>query len=116
MMFRSRWSALAAVVVLMMALPVAASAAAESDATKKNTVMTVGEMCGGCVKKITKRFDGIEGIAGVRCSIEQKSVTVVPDANVRLSPRGVWAIMEGIGKTPKKMVCPSGTYTSKPPK
>ena len=116
MMFSSRRSGLAAVLTLMVALPVMASAAAETGTTKKNTVMTVGEMCGGCVKKITKRFDGIKGIAGVKCSIEHNTVTVVPDANVRLSPRGVWAIMEGIGKTPKKMVCPLGTYTSKPPR
>ena len=115
-MFCSRRSGMAAAMTLLMALPVVASAAVQADATKKNTVMTVGEMCGGCVKKITKRFDGVKGIAGVKCSIEHNTVTVVPEDNIRLSPRGVWAIMEGIGKTPKKMICPLGTYTSKPPK
>ena len=47
---------------LVLNLPVAAA-----DKEKTNTVMTVGEMCGGCVKKITKRFDGVEGIAEIDC-------------------------------------------------
>ena len=79
-----------------------------------NTVMTVGEMCGGCVKKITKRFEGIGGIAKVECDIATKKVTVIPTTGVSLSPLRVWEIMEEIGKTPQKMVCPSGTFTTKP--
>ena len=90
------------------------SPATAAEQEKTNTVMTVGEMCGGCVKKITKRFDGFTGIAKVQCSIEKRSVTLIPDKGVRLSPKGVWEIMESIGKTPTKMVTPDGTFTSKP--
>jgi mercuric ion binding protein len=92
----------------------ASSSAPAADVAKSNIVMTVGEMCGGCVKKITKRFDGVEGIAKVQCSIEKQSVTLVPKQDVRLSPKGVWEIMDSIGKTPTKMVTPDGTFTSKP--
>ena len=81
---------------------------------RTHTVMTVSEMCGGCVKKITKRFEGVEGIAKVECSIEKQSVTVIPKADVRLSPKGIWEIMESISKTPTKMVTPDGTFTAKP--
>ena len=111
-----RRTGLVAGVVLMVASVLTASVASSAEREKTNTVMTVGEMCGGCVKKITKRFDGVEGIAKVECSIEKQSVTLIPEDRVRLSPKGIWEIMESIGKTPKKMVTPGGTFTSKPKK
>ncbi|MCM2369178.1 heavy-metal-associated domain-containing protein [Aporhodopirellula aestuarii] len=101
----------AAVLIAVLSLNAAASGA-ERD--RNHIVMTVGEMCGGCVKKITTRFEDVEGVAKVECSIEKKSVTVFPEQSVRLSPKSVWEVMEGIGKTPKKMVCAEGTFTSKP--
>ena len=110
----SQRTGLAAGLALMVAMVVPTPPAFAAETEKSSTVMTVSEMCGGCVKKVTKRFDGVKGIATVRCSIENQSVTLVPEKGVRLSPRGVWEAMEGIGKTPKKMVCPAGTFTSKP--
>ena len=110
----SNGTGLVAGLALVVAMAVATSPASAAETEKSSTVMTVSEMCGGCVKKITKRFDGVKGIAGVRCSIEHQSVTLIPAEGVRLSPRGVWEAMEGIGKTPKKMICPAGTFTSKP--
>ena len=112
----SRRTSLVAGFTLLVAVVATASPLSAADGEKTNTVMTVGEMCGGCVKKITKRFDGIRGIAGVRCSIEHQSVTVAPEPGVRLSPRAVWDLMAGIGKTPTKMVSPAGTFTSRPPR
>jgi hypothetical protein len=50
---------------------------------RTHTVMTVSEMCSGCVKKITKRFEGVERVAKVECSIEKQSVTVIPKDSVR---------------------------------
>ena len=76
--------------------------------------MTVGEMCGGCVKKIEKKLKPMDGIAAVKCDIEGKTVTVVPKPDVKLAPLTLWTAMEEIGKTPKKMVSPDGTYTKKP--
>lgn len=80
------------------------------------TVITVGEMCGGCVKNIQSRFDGVKGIASVRCDVESKSVTLRPEKGYRLSPRGLWIAMEKIGKTPVKLAGPGGVFTSKPEK
>ncbi len=90
------------------------SHAAAADVEKSNIVMTVGEMCGGCVKKITKRFEDVEGVAKVECSIEKQSVTLIPSPGVQLSPKGIWEIMESIAKTPTTMITPDGTFTSKP--
>ncbi|QDS95177.1 Heavy-metal-associated domain protein [Roseimaritima multifibrata] len=109
-----RSTGLVAGVMLLAVSLFVSSPAQAAEPAKSNIEMTVGEMCGGCVKKITKRFEGVKGISKVLCSIEKKSVTLIPEQNVRLSPKGVWEAMEGIGKTPIKMVTPTGTYTSKP--
>lgn len=114
MLIMNRRTALSVVVALLAAAVLFPSPASAAEREKSNTVMTVDEMCGGCVKKITARFDGVKGIAKVQCSVENKSVTLIPDKGVRLSAKGVWEIMESIGKTPKKMVTPDGTFTSKP--
>ncbi|KLU01967.1 putative transmembrane region and signal peptide protein [Rhodopirellula islandica] len=95
-----------------------AAASAETLDSKRDPshqiVMTVGEMCGGCVKKITARFDSVDAVTKVVCSIEKKSVALVAKDGVKLSPKGIWELMESIGKTPKKMITPDGTFTSKP--
>jgi hypothetical protein len=102
--------------MLLLASFFLASSVSASKQEKVNTVVTVDEMCGGCVKKITTRFATEKGVAKVVCSVEEKSVTIVPAQGFRLIPKGVWEIMESIGKTPRKMVCPDGTFTSKPKK
>jgi len=81
---------------------------------KTSTVVTVSEMCGGCVKKITKRFEDEKDVATIECSIEKKTVTLVPKDGAKLNAKKVWEIMEGISKTPTKLVSPEGTFTTKP--
>jgi copper chaperone CopZ len=78
------------------------------------TVMTVKEMCGGCVKKITKHLQPMKGIASIQCDIKSKTVKVIPKSGHTLSPKVLWTEMDDIGKTPTKLVGPSGTFTSKP--
>ncbi|MEO9590516.1 heavy-metal-associated domain-containing protein [Rhodopirellula bahusiensis] len=94
--------------------PASAEPVSAKEPASNQIVMTVGEMCGGCVKRITARFDSVDAVTKVVCSIEKKSVTLVPKDGVKLSPKGIWEIMESIGKTPKKMITPDGTFTSKP--
>jgi copper chaperone CopZ len=94
--------------------PASAEPVSGKEPASSQIVMTVGEMCGGCVKRITARFDSVDAVTKVVCSIEKKSVTLVPKDGVKLSPKGIWEIMESIGKTPKKMITPDGTFTSKP--
>lgn len=101
-----------------LAFVASASRAADGSPSEKPpktaTVMTVGEMCGGCVKKIEKKLKPLEGVASVDCDIEKKTVTVLPKKNVKLAPLTLWTAMEEIGKTPKKMISPDGTFTEKP--
>jgi hypothetical protein len=84
------------------------------EAEKTNTVVTVSEMCGGCDKKITKRFEDEKDVSKIECSIEKKTVTLVPKEGVKLNAKKVWEIMEGISKTPTKLESPEGTFTTKP--
>lgn len=81
---------------------------------KTNTVVTVSEMCGGCVKKITKRFDEEKDVAKVDCNIENKAVPLTPTESVQLSAKKIWEIMEGISQAPTKLVSPEGTFIFKP--
>jgi len=77
------------------------------------TVMTVSEMCGGCVKKISARLAQMPEVADVTCDVAAKSVTVTLKAG-GVSARTLWEAMDEIGKTPVKLVDGSGTYTEKP--
>lgn len=96
---------------------VAATRTAEAAKTAKKTVTTMtvtGEMCGGCVKKITAKLQPMSGVARVQCDIKTKTVHVTPQRGRTLSPRKLWEAMEEIGKTPAKLSGPSGTFTKKP--
>ena len=106
----SRTIACAALLLMVFA----ATKAAEAAETPAATVITVGEMCGGCVKKINAKFENAKGITSVRCDIPTKTVTLTPASGYRLSPRGLWVMMDEIGKTPTKLAGPSGTFTEKP--
>ena len=89
----------------------ASPAFAESSGT---TVVTVKEMCGGCLNQIGKRLEGFPGISTVSCDITTKTVTITPQAKTTVAPKALWEALDGIGKTPVKMVTPQGTFTSKP--
>ena len=101
------------------ALMTALVSTSQSHADEKKlvtTTITVGEMCGGCVKQITAYFDKVKEVAKIKCDIETQSVVLFPAKDVRLSPVKLWEAMESIGKKPKKLVGPDGTFTTKPKK
>ena len=83
-------------------------------AESSSTVITFGEMCGGCVKRIEAKLSEFPDIADVQCDIKLKTVAVTPKPRKSLSARELWEAMESIGKTPKKLSGPEGTFTSKP--
>ncbi|HEX6987338.1 MAG TPA: heavy metal-associated domain-containing protein [Planctomycetaceae bacterium] len=97
-----------------LAFVLTATAADPPPKAKTNTVITCGEMCDGCAKKIEKKLKPMEGIADLRFDTKAKTVTVVPKPKAKLSPLTLWTAMEEIGKTPKKLVGPGGTFTKKP--
>lgn len=80
----------------------------------KPTVITIGEMCGGCVKHINAKLKTIPDIAKVECDLKAKSVTITPKPEATLSSKMLWETFDSIGKTPVKLTGPDGTFTSKP--
>lgn len=78
------------------------------------TVVTVKEMCNGCVKQINKRLTGFPGVSAVSCDLKSKTITITPQPGGTVSSRALWEAFDEIGKNPVKMVTPQGTYTSKP--
>ena len=105
-------------VLLVVAAMVAGFAAGKMNAAdaSKTTVMTVGEMCSGCVKKITARLEKMPDVAKIECDIAKKTVTVTPAAGKDVTALALWDAMAEIGKTPRKMTGPSGTFTERPKK
>jgi copper chaperone CopZ len=83
-------------------------------ASRQDTVITVSELCSGCVRNIKKRLKELPEVSYVNCNTATKTVTVVPKSGKSLSPRVLWEAMQGVGNPPKKLVDPTGTYTSKP--
>jgi hypothetical protein len=83
-------------------------------ASRKDTVITVSELCSGCVRNIKVRLRKLPEVAAVYCNTATRTVTVSPKAGKSLSPRVLWEAMQGVGNPPKKLVGPTGTYTSKP--
>jgi len=84
-----------------------------SAAESVRTVITVAEMCGGCVKKISARLTELSNVADVKCDVATKTVTVTPKS-AGISARVLWEAMDEIGKEPKQLVDATGTHTTKP--
>ncbi len=101
------------VIALALLLVLGATRSLEAAETR-STVITVSEMCGGCVKKIKAKLGEYSVIDDVQCNLQAQTVTVTPKPEKALSPRGMWEVMESIGKTPSRLAGPSGTFTSKP--
>lgn len=102
------------IVPLFVAAFVLSSAVTVSAAEKDSViVVTVGEMCGGCVKKVTAKLQPMPEVANVECDIATKTVTVTPSAQ-SLSSGVLWDAQDSIGKTPKKTVTSEGTFSEKP--
>lgn len=83
-------------------------------ADAQTTVISVDEMCSGCVRSITQRLKRMPDVSTVKCNMATKTVTITPKSGKTLSPRTLWNAMQGVGSPPKKLVGPSGTFMSKP--
>lgn len=80
----------------------------------ETAIVTSGEMCGGCAKRITAQFQKVPGVAQVRVDVATKTTVITPVDGVVLSPRVLWEGMEAAGKKPQSLSGPSGVFDSKP--
>jgi len=95
---------------------IGSAATAADRETEKPTVIHVDEMCGGCVKKVHRRFGDDDKVGRIECDADASTVTFHPARGKSYTARYLWVEMDEIGKAPLKLVGPEGTFTSKPRK
>lgn len=107
-MVRSKWMALAALIVLTVGNALWA-------ANPPGTTITVPDMhCMGCAKKMATKLYEVPGVAAVQASVPTTSLSVSPKPQAAPSPRALWEAVERAGYTPSKLEGPSGSFTAKP--
>lgn len=105
---KKRW------VMAMAAVAVVALASVARAAGPATTITIPSMHCGGCAKKVAASLAGVPGVASVQPSVQAKTATVMPAAQVTLSPRALWDAVERAGKQPTRLEGPSGVFTAKP--
>ena len=101
--------------LLFMLTLVAGEFAKGAETQSAATIVTIqGEMCGGCVKKMQGTLAKVPGIASVEGNAVEKTMTIVPASETKLSPKAIWEAIEKAGKKPAKLVGPDGEFVSKP--
>lgn len=81
------------------------------------TIITVADIhCPSCAKRLVAKVQALPGILEVRVDMENRTVTVLPKANVVVSPRALWQGVEQSKHRPVRLEGPSGVYTSTPPR
>lgn len=99
---------------LVAALAVGMSVSAAEPKLNATKITISGEMCGGCVKKLTGTLTAVEGVAAVAGDVETKTMTIRPKGRAALSPKALWEACEKAGKKPAKLAGLHGTFTTKP--
>jgi len=91
-------------------------AASEATPSTKTIITLKVLSCEGCAKRVREKLTSVSGVGNVKTNLKTKSATIIPDRNATLSPKLLWEAVEKAGKTPVKLIGPSGTFTSKPKK
>ena len=73
-----------------------------------------GMHCAGCAAKLTGKIKAIKGVGSAEADPVKGLLVVTPKAAIKLSPKALWETVETAGYNPAKLVCPAGTFTSKP--
>lgn len=82
---------------------------------QQQTAILIGDMhCTDCAKKIASRLYAVPGVVGVRAEVKTGIAHVTPQKTKQPSPRALWEAVELANFSPKKLVGPYGTFTSKP--
>ena len=72
--------------------------------------------CEGCAKRVRENLEAVSGVSEVKTDLTTDSATITSTRDATPSPKLLWEAVERAGKTPVKLVGPSGTFTSKPKK
>jgi copper chaperone CopZ len=100
-------------VVLVAAIGILAQARSQTVAIE--TVIDIEDLdCEACAATVEESLKEIAGVATVKIDVDNQTATVTPQEKMTLSARALWEAVEKSGFTPKKLVGPSGTFTTKP--
>ena len=91
-------------------------AASDAASITKTTITLKVLSCEGCAKRVREKLSSVSGVGDVKTDLKTKSAIIVPKRDATPSPKLLWEAIEKAGKTPVKLVGPSGTFTSKPKK
>ena len=89
-------------------------AAGEATSSAKTTLILRVLDCEGCAKRVRESVEAVSGVKEVKTDLTAKSATITSKRNEIPSPKLLWEAVEGAGKTPVKLIGPSGTFTTKP--
>jgi copper chaperone CopZ len=73
-----------------------------------------GMHCAGCASKVSRRLQGVSGVASAKVDPASAFAEVTTKPNVVPSPKALWEAIERAGYKPVKLVTPGGTFTKKP--
>ena len=91
------------------------SSAASDDTSFAKTTLTLKVLdCEGCAKRVRQNLEAVSGVSEVKTDLTTKSATVTSKRIEMPSPKLLWEAVEKAGKTPVKLIGPSGTFTTKP--
>jgi copper chaperone CopZ len=101
-------------VIVVAALGVLAQARSQS--VSKETVIDIEDLdCEACAATVEESLKTVAGVATVKIDVDTQTATITPREKMTLSARALWEALEESGFKPKMLVCPSGTFTTKPP-
>ena len=78
------------------------------------TISVQGMHCVACAAKVAGNLHSVTGVEKAQVDAEKAVAIVTAKSNVNPSPRALWDAVEKAGYKPVKLVCPGGTFTSKP--
>lgn len=90
------------------------STAVASGAAPLATTITCNRLCPVCGQKIATALRTMPGVVDAQVNVETKTLIVLTQPQVVLSPRTMWETVERGGEQPIRLFGPSGTFTEEP--
>ncbi|MBL8825755.1 MAG: heavy-metal-associated domain-containing protein [Planctomycetaceae bacterium] len=90
------------------------STAQAAGAADEYSISVTDMHCSNCARKIAGKLLAVQGVRGVRTSVQTHTATVVAQPAKTLSGKAIWEAVEKAGFKPVKLTTPSGAFTEKP--
>jgi copper chaperone CopZ len=85
-----------------------------ADKAEEYSISVTDMHCSNCARKIAGKLLAVQGVRGVRTSVQTHTATVVAQPSKQPSAKAIWEAVEKAGFKPVKLTTPSGAFTEKP--